>query len=205
LRNVYVIFLILALSFPVLGCISGNGDDSSETKTLPSTVVAVDGTIMMDEYEGQTSFTGGRFILYWRFEDDNVIFGMLAMTDGMLALGIDPESGMKGADMYIGWVDDEGTSLFDCHSTGTTGPHPSDIELGGTEDIIEYAGTEEDGITTIEFKRSIDPQDPYDKMFSNTDGTYVIWAISGQDSLTASHSDRGGGNVNEPSGNVGEY
>jgi len=206
MKRAISIFLAIVLSVSFLGCIGGDDDsDNVETSTLPPKLVQVDGVVTTDEYEHMESFSGGRFVLYWRFYEENVVFAMVARTEGMVSLGIDPEVRMKGADMMIGWVKDGETFLFDCYSTGETGPHPEDTDLGGTDDIIEYMGTENDGVTIIEFSRPLQSIDEFDKDIVADGSFYVIWAISNSDSLTSSHNYRGGATINEEDGNAGGY
>lgn len=86
-------------------------------------------------------------------------------TTGWVAIWFEPSVAMKDADMIFGWVQDGQIVVMDTYSTGTYGPHPSDEEPGGTNDILAFAGKEENGYTVIEFKRNLDTGDQYDKAF----------------------------------------
>ncbi len=112
----------------------------------------------------------------WIVKGDTVYFALSAETTGWVAIGIDPVTIMENADMIFGWVDDTGnTYTVDAYATGPYGPHPPDEELGGTNDILESTGTEQNGITTIEFSRRIDTGDAYDKLTISF--IMMIWAM----------------------------
>ena len=107
---------------------------------------------------------------------------------------VQPGSRMKNADMIFGYVEDGETSLFDLFSTGDFGPHSPDAELGGTDDIIEFAGKEENGFTTIEFKRLLDTGDDYDLPLSKGEHQ-IIWGYGQNDSPSQKHANRGYGEI----------
>ena len=96
--------------------------------------------------------------------------------------------------MILGFVEDGDTQVLDQYSTGTFGPHPEDTELGGTDDILIFSGAEEDGATTIEFKRLLITGDTYD--IDITEGTNkIIWGYSSSDNPVSKHSKRGYGEI----------
>ncbi|MHA2138552.1 MAG: DOMON domain-containing protein, partial [Candidatus Hodarchaeales archaeon] len=117
----------------------------------------LDGVISQGEYSYAQNIDDDNFILHWQATDENTIFfAMEVKTTGWVSIGIDPSVRMKDADMYFGWVSSNGTvNMIDAFSIGDYGPHPPDTELGGTDDIIEYNGSEVDQTTIIEFKRGI--------------------------------------------------
>ena len=74
------------------------------------------------------------------------------------------------------------------------GPHPQDTELGGTNDILEFAGKEEDGYTTIEFKRKLDTGDKYDNPLVKGKNQ-ILWSYGPDDTATSKHVNRGYGEI----------
>jgi hypothetical protein len=96
--------------------------------------------------------------------------------------------------MILGLVKDGTAELHDQYSTGNYGPHRDDTVLGGTDDIIEFGGKEDDGFTMVEFKRKLDTGDTYDLPLS-TGANKIIWAYGSQDSMEAKHSSRGYGEI----------
>lgn len=150
-----------------------------------------DGTV--NEYANATQIEGN-YELYWSTDDQYAYFGIKAKTDGWVAIGFEPSSKMKNADMVFGFVEDGQVTVVDMYSTGDFGPHPEDTEKGGTNDILEFGGSEDDEYTVIEFKRNLVTGDEYDNDL--TSGTVkVIWAYGSNDSLSQRHSSRGSAEI----------
>jgi hypothetical protein len=106
---------------------------------------------------------------------------------------------MKDADLVLGFVSDGETKVYDLFSTGDFGPHPEDTELGGTDDIIDFGGAEDEGYTTIEFQRALVTEDEYDNPL--TSGTNaILWSYGSADELSLKHSIRGYGELDLPDG-----
>jgi len=119
---------------------------------------------------------------------------MKAKTSGWVAVALQPGKLMKDADMMFGFVKEGEATVYDLFSTGYFGPHSPDSELGGTADIAEFGGKEENGFTTIEFKRKLDTGDKYDLPFS-TGVNKIIWAWGTDDKQSLKHSKRGYGEI----------
>jgi len=152
-----------------------------------------DGVLGDMEYLGEMSY--GNYEIRWLTDDQYIYIGIRAKTTGWVAIGFEPTSGMKDADMVFGFVQGSEIVISDQFSTGTFGPHSPDTELGGTDDILESGGKEEGGFTMIEFKRTLDTDDQYDKALA--EGVIkIIWAYGSSDSLALKHSTRGYGEIN---------
>jgi hypothetical protein len=188
-------FLVIAILFSIL--FVPNSVTASKSTGTP----VIDGTISHDEYDYNVHFDDDNYMIFWSINGSIISVGLKAKTTGWVALGIDPTSRMKNADMIFGWVDSDGTAhILDCYSTGSTGPHPPDTELGGTSDIIVYAGTESGGWTSIEFNRSLTTGDQYDKPFSEKGMLKILWAYGPSDDFTDKHAERGTGKLNLATG-----
>jgi hypothetical protein len=153
-----------------------------------------DGVITPGEYTGMQVYDD--YEIHWASDEEYIYIGMRAKTGGWVAVGFNatPGQGMANADMVLGVVDGDDVIISDEFGTGFT-THKPDTELGGTDDILEYGGTEQGGFMTIEFKRALDTGDPYDAVLG--EGTItIIWAYSSSKSLTAYHSATRGYGVN---------
>jgi len=150
-----------------------------------------DGVLTDDEYLGEMVYDD--YEVRWRSDDQYVYIGQRARAAGYVALGIQPGSRMKDADMIIGFLDDGQAVVWDCFSTGTFGPHSPDVELGGNDDILDYGGGEADGYLTIEFQRRLDTGDELDIPLVPGANT-IIWAY-GNSALPAKHTARGYGEI----------
>jgi uncharacterized membrane protein YozB (DUF420 family) len=165
----------------------------------------IDGVIDDSEYEYGVELSGGDFNIYWQINGTNIIIGLKAKTDGWVSLGIEPTTIMKDADMIFGWVDSDGNAgMLDCFSTGRTGPHPPDEELGGSFDIDNFSGTENGGWTEIEFSRALSTGDKYDKDIKAEGKVRIIWAYGSSDGYTVKHIERGGVNIDFATGDATE-
>lgn len=160
----------------------------------------VDGRIQENEYPHDVSLGSGQFRLLWDIQNDTIKMGMQAKVSGMVALGIDPVRRMNEADMIIGYRTGSEFQLHDAYSFGETGPHPDDVDEGGTYDIMEYMVTEIGGVTTIEFTRLLDTGDHLDKPIPADGKVKFIWATSSSDSFVDYHSRRGTATIDMETG-----
>ena len=100
-----------------------------------------------------------------------IIFKLQRQSTGWMGFGIDPAdasvNGMQETDMYIAWIDPDSTvHIMDAWSVGFMPPTP-DADQGGENSILQYAGEEKDGITTVVFKRKVDTGDTYDRVIKS--------------------------------------
>jgi len=153
---------------------------------------SADGVIGTGEYAGVKTFDD--YEIRWISDEQHIYIAMKAKTSGWVAVGIQPGSMMKDADMMFGFVKDGKTMVSDTFSTGSYGPHPPDTDLGGKNNILEFGGREEGGYTIIEFKRALTTGDKYDHPLSKGVNK-IIWAYGSDDELTPKHIVRGYGEI----------
>ncbi|MCK5772387.1 MAG: hypothetical protein KAH57_01230, partial [Thermoplasmata archaeon] len=155
----------------------------------------LDGIVSEGEYDDSASFGDGSFVIHWSINGTRIWMAMVGQTDGWVSIGFEPTSMMKDADVIIGWVDEDGPGLWDTFSTGDLGPHPVDTDLGGTDDILTFNGTETGGLTTLEFVRELDTEDAYDKVIPGSGSINVIWGLGSSDDPESTHTARGSGTL----------
>jgi|GEM_PF-1659050 len=188
------IVIIAGVVFTSLGlCTAQETEEFSQSAALAQVSSGsyhpeIDGIIEEQEYPQKLALEGGRFTISWKNDHEFLYMALKAETIGWLAIGFEPTSRMKDADMVFGWVEDGQATLLDLYSTGSTGPHPPDEELGGTNDIIDFEGSEEDGYTIIEFKRKMDTGDKYDQVLIPGQRLNFIWAMATSDSFNSKHN-----------------
>ena len=102
---------------------------------------------------------------------------------------------MKDSDIILGFVENGEVTVLDSYSTGDYGPHKGDVEFGGTDDVLEFAGSESDGNTVVEFERALDTGDDYDIALEPGVSVGIIWAYGSSDSEAMRHSTRGYGEL----------
>jgi hypothetical protein len=159
-------------------------NEPSPTAQVPAW--KADGIIMPDEYTYQDDFSGLRF--WWSNDASFLYFAIEGDTTGWVAAGFDPDSRMQGANFLFGFVTSSEVKIWDAYGTGPTGPnHPPDEELGGTVDIVNYFGLEEDGMTRFEIQIPLDSGDAYDKSLEPGQTYPFIVAMGGEDEFNAYH------------------
>lgn len=151
-----------------------------------------DGVVSVGEYKNQVTYQS--LEIFWSNDEVYIYLALKGKTKGYISIGIQPGSMMKNSDIILGFIKEGKVELFDQYSTGDFGPHPSDKDLGGTNDILEYGGKEEDDYTIIEFKRLLKTEDKYD-LELKPGKNKIIWAYSDQDNLQARHGTRGYGEI----------
>lgn len=188
---VVALFLVAIISLS-LSCKADSGGITEFTEPT------IDGLIGEGEYASSKSmgplwglFTG--YKIYWSKDESFIYMALKVKTEGWVSVAFQPEAGdiKKDVDFILGYVENGETFVFDLFSEKAEGPHRFDEALGGTSDIIEYAGTEADGYTIIEFKRALNTGDPYDNII--TPGSVnIMWSYSASDSLLDSHESHRG-------------
>lgn len=178
------------------GC-SGGGEQKTAVPPAAQTAGVVaekpgpwkgDGMLSPGEYSRMQQ--AGDMTIYSRVDGEVVRIALQARTGGWVAIGIGPEERMKGADIIMGMVVNGQAAVVDMYSTGPTGPHPQDQLQGGRMDISAFGGTEQDGVTTIEFERKLRTGDAMDKDLKLGENK-ILWAIGETKDFTMRHGKRG--------------
>lgn len=125
----------------------------------------------------------------WKIEGDKLLGKMSAKTEGWVAVGFNPSKKMKDANIIIGYVDGKDVKIYDHFGDKATG-HSEDGKKGGSEDVTLVGGTEEQGMTTIEFTMPLNSGDKLDGALSLDDDTVLILAYGDRDSIKARHKYR---------------
>jgi hypothetical protein len=151
----------------------------------------INGIISDGEYDFNITVGDGDYSLFWKVIDNEIYFAIRGKTTGWVSIGIDPEDRMNQTDMIFGWVNNTGVYTVDAFATGPYGPHPPDTDLNGTDNILDFNGTEENEVTIIEFKRTLDTDDQYDKPIPTNGTVTAIWGLGSSDLFTSQHAKRG--------------
>lgn len=176
----FLIFFILIIFNPLL---------KSQNQVL------VDGIISENEYSNKFIFDNNNYILYAQIINDIVYFGIESTAKGWVSIGLDPSSRMKDADMIFGIVTDKEVKAFDEFCPNLFGPHYDDKSLGGSYDILSFAGKRDAQKIVFEFSRKLDTKDSKDKIVVQGKELKIIWAYSDSNDLVAKHSKRGSSSI----------
>jgi hypothetical protein len=138
----------------------------------------------------------------WTVDGGTLAAKISAETDGWVGVGFNPSKKMKDANYIIGYVKDGEVKIVDEFGTTATG-HKSDDSLGGTADVTVVGGTEEGGVTTIEFTMPVTSGDVNDGTLDVNADTVVLLAYgAGRDSLKSKHKYRTSMTINLTTGEV---
>ncbi len=118
-------------------------------------------------------------------DGDVVTVEIKAKASGWVAVGLDPEQMMKGADFLLGYVKDGVAYARDDYGHMPTG-HAADTSRGGKDSLIAFSGEELDGFTTIRFTVAVQAGEETDKSW--TKGKHVLLlAASRADNFSGIH------------------
>jgi hypothetical protein len=152
-----------------------------------------DGVIADGEYAHEVG--AGAVRVLWRNDAESLWLALVGETTGWVAVGIDPENRMQGANFILGAVDGDTVSVWDAYGTAPVGAHPTDESLGGTNDILAFGGTERDGQTIIEVQIPLASGDAYDQDLAPGQTYAIIVAVGSADGFDARHSYRGAAEI----------
>ena len=176
----------------------GNGSPKPEPGGEPQPTASpvewrADGIVSPGEYASE--MVNGTHRLFWTSTEETIRVAMQANTKGWVAVGFQPGSRMKNADIVFGMVVNGAVVVLDSYSTGDFGPHSADVKQGGTDDLLVVGGSEVDSVTTIEFERRLSTGDSRDVVLQRGVPMRVIWAYGSSDEERMQHSTRGYGEM----------
>jgi len=139
-------------------------------------------------------------VFAWKVDGDTLHGKMSAKTKGWVAVGFNPSSKMKDANFIIGYVKDGKAEIADHFGDRSTG-HSADSKKGGSDDVTLISGTEEGGMTTIEFTMPMNSADKMDSVLSKDGDTVLLMAYGpDRDSLKPRHKFRTSMTINLATG-----
>jgi len=191
------VLIVLTLSLLVIlsGCIQPQSGPQVK-EAVASKAWKPDGIVGANEYarsmhlHGPVSsgYSGGDLEIAWKNDAQFLYVALSGSTPGWISLGFEPTVWMKDADIIVGSVEKGVATVLDENCTGNYGPHLNDTELGGTYDIIEWGGAENESWTTIEFKRKLNTGDKLDKVLVPGQRVSIIWAMADSASQRIKHN-----------------
>lgn len=179
-----LIFLQSALGIfisPLLAPVRESAGISLPWLTPPEEDWRPDGVIGPREYYASRVVADGNMEIHFSSDGRYLYVGMKAKTTGWLGIGIEAGAGagMQDSSITYGYVENGVVKVFDSFGTSRIA-HAPDTEIGGTDDIVASGGQEKDGVTVIEFQRTLNTGDKYD-MPLVAGVQSVIWAYGATD------------------------
>ena len=137
--------------------------------------------------EYQHSVSVNKMDFSWSLAGDQLAVKISAPTEGWVAIGFNPTSKMKDANILIGSVKKGKVKISDEYGKTAVG-HSSDKKLGGSSDVTVVGGSEENGKTTLEFTIPLNSGDTKaDNVIDPAADTAVIMAYGAADSFRVGH------------------
>ncbi len=141
------------------------------------TDIAVDGFIDGNEYTNSYIDEPTGLVLYWNNDDTELYIGIESPHNGWVAIGFDPEQAMQGANIILVAMENDTVLIRDDFGNSPF-THRPDEELGGTTDIVDFAGQNLENGFTIEFVIPMNSGDEFDKKLQSSKEYDIILAIN---------------------------
>lgn len=124
----------------------------------------------VEQFEGNSTLdANGTVQLFWKTGDTNSTFGIASRSSGYLALGFSETGAMTGADMAVGYKDQDGEFIFENrHAKGFVTPQVSEDQ---DKNMHFLEGYQEDGVTAFVFTK----QNKADCVRTQTDVQNEAW------------------------------
>jgi len=185
LANIFTLFIFFVLVFGWYSAVSGQGLVTIPYSKSPN--VVVDGAVSPGEYPSNFTDPNNGMVIYWVHDDNYLYVAMVSPGTGWVAVGFGSQV-MDGANIIIGYVDDTTGETVLSDQTGEGHGHEPDTNLGGSDDLVDFAGSQSGGSTTIEFVFPLNSGDSLDPPLEPGTSTYMILAYHpSADDLTSYH------------------
>jgi len=146
----------------------------------------IDGVVNPGEYRHTMTDPVTGISVFWQNDATILHVGLVSPGTGWVGIGFDPDVRMKGADILIAAVVDGVLTIQDQFGVAQTFHSPD-----AQQNVIQAAGTETGGATTVEFSLFLASGDPSDKPLLPGQTVAVILAMQqSDDSLTVRHTAR---------------
>lgn len=180
---------VLAVLFLLLA-VNQLEDEAFVMPYVEDSAVVVDGSLEPDEYIAAYSDAGTGIDVYWEHNGSHIKIGLDSPGSGWISIGFGPRGiGMDGANIVLGYVDEEGLVILD--EVGIGRNHFPDGERGGRDDISDASGSMEGERTILEFVFPLSSGDQLDHSFKSnkTYGFFLGYHATAKDS-SAYHTAR---------------
>ncbi|XP_069961322.1 DBH-like monooxygenase protein 1 [Cherax quadricarinatus] len=133
----------------------------------------------------------GAYFMLWTPMNDKIVIEVQVATLGYVGLGFSPNGGMRGSDVVIGWVDDQGQLHFqDRYAFALLTP-----SIDASQDYRLLGGYQNDTHTVIRFSRPWTTCDTHHDLQLTGDTARVVWSYDEHDPTSserlAMHDHRG--------------
>eukprot|EP00735_Rhodelphis_limneticus_P005199 TRINITY_DN1695_c0_g1::TRINITY_DN1695_c0_g1_i1::g.17635::m.17635 TRINITY_DN1695_c0_g1::TRINITY_DN1695_c0_g1_i1::g.17635 ORF type:complete len:767 (+),score=229.69,sp/Q9M363/B561I_ARATH/27.15/4e-27,DOMON/PF03351.12/8.1e-14,DOMON/PF03351.12/4.2e-14,DOMON/PF03351.12/3.5e-14,Cytochrom_B561/PF03188.11/0.00022,DUF568/PF04526.8/0.28,DUF568/PF04526.8/37,DUF568/PF04526.8/76,DUF568/PF04526.8/6.6e+03,SdpI/PF13630.1/6.2e+02,SdpI/PF13630.1/0.027,ABC2_membrane_4/PF12730.2/6.1 TRINITY_DN1695_c0_g1_i1:150-2450( len=170
--------------------------DPDETATSPVTAAVGPSPL---GYQSVADMSGSQqFFMHWTLTDSNgnpgtratathIDVALEGLTTGWVSIALSPSGGMVGSQAILGWVSGSTTHLatYDLEGTSTSNIVRVDGKSSTAADteleIID--GSETDGVTTIRFRRALNPSSSGYVTFDPAASATYLYALGDEDKI----------------------
>ncbi len=142
-----------------------------------------------DNGAGYSQITALSITLQWRVLGTDLEVIVSAPTTGWVAVGFNPSSRMKDANIILAKVENGAPVARDDFGIALT-QHASDESSGGVNDVTNLSGTESAGQTEMTYTIPLDSGDQYDRALVPGTSYKVLLSYSTSDSFEQKHTVR---------------
>jgi hypothetical protein len=148
----------------------------------------IDGIVDSMEYNSIINLVPDSLIMYYTVDSFRIYIALKSRVPGWLAIGFDPERGMKNADMIVLYQEKNGNwVLKDEYSKGIYGPHMEDEKIGGKNNIENFRVKVSNDYKVVEFVRKLSTGDKYDRVLLPGRKVKVIFAAAKSSDIRKKH------------------
>lgn len=139
--------------------------------------------------EGYNEISSENIVLQWKVENENIDVILTAPTNGWISIGFNPENMMQGANIIIGYIENENVFIQDDYGNYYTS-HTKDDDLGGVQNIVSESGMEADMETILHFTIPLNSGDEYDTKLEKGSEYKILLACGNKDDFSTRHIKR---------------
>lgn len=144
-----------------------------------TTVFILAGSLQLQAQDYDHEVKAKNMTFSWKVEGSDLKVKMSGKTTGWVGIGFNPSTQMKDANYVLGYVKKGKASITDEFGDGER-THKSDDKLGGKNNATLIGGSEEGGVTTIEFSIPLKSDDKTDSVIDPSGKTVVLLAYGGK-------------------------
>lgn len=169
--------ILITIAFIVIFSLSSCSKVSEETLGPGTTI----------DDQGFSVVNTNGFSLKYKVDGADLHCKLSTSTSGWVAVGFNPSSMMKDANLIIGYVSNNTANIRDDFGVSNT-EHSADISIGGTSNVTLISGSESNGTTLLEFKIPLNSGDPKDRALALNQSYPIIFAKGSSDDYTSLHT-----------------
>jgi hypothetical protein len=146
-----------------------------------------DAKIQAKEYANSFAHKESRAVINYSIVGDTAYFGITIESAGWAGIGFNPTGTKKdNADVVMWFFKGDELQYADMHISSPTGAPDIDVDMGGKDDILTFAGASDGKSQVIEFSRKLKTGDKTDQDIKKGVNMLIL-AVGGSKNFTTKH------------------